>query len=211
MENLPIGMEENSQNMELVEVQNEVMRKIGRNVLLYQQIEHVLKYLVSNGKISGDVSTLKSRHEARKNSVSKRTMGTVAGDFFAEIFGEDSPSEDTTENPNEIHLSISFRIETEEKHFELRRDAIASLVADRNELIHHILPRLNTESVESWLETDRDLDLQRDKILPELRYLQNVAKQFSEIRKDLAEFVLSAEGKRHFLGLTDEDGSLAES
>ena len=210
MENLPNEREENSQKMELVEIQNEVMRKIGRNVLLYQQVEHILKYLVSNGKISGDVSTLKSRHEARKSSVSKRTMGTVAGDFFAEIFGEDSPSEDTTEKTNEIHLSISFRIETEEKHFELRRDAIASLVADRNELIHHLIPRLSTESVESWLETDRDLDLQREKILPELRYLQTVAKQFSDMRKDLAEYLLSAEGKKHFPGLTDEDEGLAK-
>ena len=67
------------------------------------------------------------------------------------------------------------------------------------------MPKLNTESIESWLETDRDLDLQREKILPELEYLQTVAKQFSEMRKDLGEFLLSAEGRRHFLGLTEKD------
>ncbi len=191
--------------MELLEIKNEVMRKIGRNVLLYQQVEHILKYLVSNGRISGDVSTIKSRHETRKKSVAKKTMGTVAGDFFAEIFGEDSALEGHPENPSGAHLSISFRIETEEKHFELRKEAIASIIADRNELIHHLLPKLTTESVESWLETDQYLDVQREKILPELRYLQSVATNFSEIRKDLGEYLLSEEGQRHFLGPTDKD------
>lgn len=191
--------------MELLEIKNEVMRKIGRNVLLYQQVEHVLKYLVSNGRISGDVSTMKSRHESRKSSVAKKTMGTVAGDFFTEIFAEEDSFDSLPENPSAVHLSISFRIETEEKHFELRRDAIASLVADRNELIHHLIPKLNTESIDSWLETDRDLDLQREKILPELEYLQTVAKQFSDMRKDLGEYLLSAEGRGHFLGLTKVD------
>ena len=195
--------------MELLEIKNEVMRKIGRNVLLYQQVEHVLKYLVSNGRISGDVSTMKSRHESRKSSVAKKTMGTVAGDFFTEIFAEEDSFDSLPENPSAVHLSISFRIETEEKHFELRRDAIASLVADRNALIHHLIPKLNTESIDSWLETDRDLDLQREKILPELEYLQTVAKQFSDMRKDLGEYLLSAEGKKHFPGLTDEDEGLA--
>jgi hypothetical protein len=196
--------------MELLEIKNEVMRKIGRNVLLYQQVEHILKYLVSNGRISGDVSTMKSRHESRKSSVAKKTMGTVAGDFFNEIFAEEDSFDSLPENPSAVHLSISFRIETEEKHFELRRDAIASLVADRNELIHHLIPKLNTESIDGWLETDRDLDLQREKILPELEYLQTVAKQFSDMRKDLGEYLLSAEGKKQFPGLTDEDEGLAE-
>ena len=195
--------------MKLLEIKNEVMRKIGRNVLLYQQVEHILKYLVSNGRISGDVSTMKSRHESRKSSVAKKTMGTVAGDFFTEIFAEEDSFDSLPENPSAVHLSISFRIETEEKHFELRRDAIASLVADRNALIHHLIPKLNTESIDSWLETDRDLDLQREKILPELEYLQTVAKQFSDMRKDLGEYLLSAEGKKHFPGLTDEDEGLA--
>ncbi|RLA45128.1 MAG: hypothetical protein DRR42_19710, partial [Gammaproteobacteria bacterium] len=139
--------------MELLEIKNEVMRKIGRNVLLYQQVEHILKYLVANGRISGDVSTIKSRHEIKKESVAKKTMGAVAGDFFTEIFAEDSSFDSHPENPSEAYLSINFRIETEEKHFELRKEAIASLVADRNELIHHLIPKLTTESVESWLET----------------------------------------------------------
>lgn len=190
--------------MELTEIKNEVMRKIGRNVLLYQQVEHILKYLVSNGRISGNVDTLKSSHEKRKSSVAKRTMGTVAGDFFAEILGEDDSLETNPENPSKAHLSFNFRIETEEKHFELRRDKIAALVADRNELIHHLMPKLNTDSVETWIETDRYLDLQRENILPELEYLQAVAKQFSDLKKGLGEFLSSPEGRKHIFGVPDD-------
>ncbi|TGD72190.1 hypothetical protein E4634_16110 [Mangrovimicrobium sediminis] len=187
--------------MDLPEIQNEVMRKIGRNVLLYQQVEYVLKYLVSHGRISGDENTLMSRHEKRIKSVSKRTMGTVAGDFFNEIFGDDESPDSQSEDPKKIHLSIAFRIETEEEHFELRRDKIAELVADRNELIHHLIPRLNTESIDTWTETDRLLDRQREKILPELEYLQSIAKQFSDLKKGLGEFLSSPEGKMHLFGI----------
>ena len=187
--------------MDLQEIQNDVMRKIGRNVLLYQQVEYILKYLVSNGRTSGDENTLMSRHVKRMKSVSKRTMGTVAGDFFNEIFGDDEFLDSQPEDPKKIHISIAFRIETEEKHFELRRDKIAELVADRNELIHHLVPRLNTESIDTWTETDRLLDLQREKILPELEYLQSVAKQFSDLRKGLGEFLSSPEGRKHLFGI----------
>ena len=187
--------------MDLQEIQNEVMRKIGRNVLLYQQVEYVLKYLVSHGRISGDENTLTSRHEKRMKSVSRRTMGTVAGDFFNEIFGDDESHDSQSEDPTKIHISIAFRIETEEKHFELRRDKIAELVADRNELIHHLVPKLNTDSIDTWTETDRLLDLQREKILPELEYLQSVAKQFSDLKKGLGEILSSPEGRKHLFGI----------
>ena len=189
--------------MELTKIKNEVLRKIGRNVLLYQQVEHILKYLVSNGRISGNVDTLKSSLEKRKSSVAKRTMGMVAGDFFAEILGEYDSLETNPENPSKAQLSINFRIETEEKHFELRQDKIAALVADRNELIHHLMPKLNTDSVETWIETGRHLDLQREKIIPELEYLQKIAQQFSSMRKELGEYLMSPEGRRQFLNVTD--------
>jgi len=78
--------------MERLEIKNEVMRKIGRNVLLYQQVEHILKYLVANGRISGDVSTIKSRHEIKKESVAKKTMGAVAGDFLPKFLPRIVPS-----------------------------------------------------------------------------------------------------------------------
>ncbi len=35
--------------IELEKAKNEVLRKIGRNMLLFQQLEQMLKYLIANG------------------------------------------------------------------------------------------------------------------------------------------------------------------
>jgi len=39
--------------MELKEAKREVIYKVGRNVLMFQQMEHLSKYLVANGSVSG--------------------------------------------------------------------------------------------------------------------------------------------------------------
>lgn len=71
--------------------------------------------------------------------------------------------------------------------------ALASLVAERNDLIHHLLPKWNTRSFESSTETELYLDQQREKILLELEALK------AEINaiKEFAVFLVSNECKKH--------------
>jgi len=45
--------------MELEKAKNEVLRKIGRNMLLFQKLEQMLKYLITNGKVAGYASEIK--------------------------------------------------------------------------------------------------------------------------------------------------------
>lgn len=54
---------------------DEVLRKIGRNVLLFQQMEAMLKFLVSRCSLEGTVSELKSNHEKAIEAVSRQTLG----------------------------------------------------------------------------------------------------------------------------------------
>ena len=60
---------------------NEVLKKIGRNVMLFQELEHLLKYLVANSSISGYVSELMSQEKKRKDAISKQTMGQLIGQY----------------------------------------------------------------------------------------------------------------------------------
>lgn len=48
---------------EMKDCKDEVLRRIGRNLLLFQQIEGVVKFLVANGSIGGPASTLLAQHE----------------------------------------------------------------------------------------------------------------------------------------------------
>ena len=43
---------------------DEVLRRIGRNLLLFQQIEHLLKHLMSNARFEGTIAQLPPRYSA---------------------------------------------------------------------------------------------------------------------------------------------------
>ena len=68
--------------MELEKAKDEVLRKIGRNMLLFQQLEHMLKYLIANGQFSGNVGEVKSNVERRAERVGKQTMGMLLGNIL---------------------------------------------------------------------------------------------------------------------------------
>mgnify|MGYP003625409837 CR=1 len=44
--------------MQLKDLVADVLRKIGRNMMLFQQLEHLLKFIVANGNLSGYSSEL---------------------------------------------------------------------------------------------------------------------------------------------------------
>ena len=75
---------------------------------------------------------------------------------------------------------------------------MASIVDDRNDLIHHLLPKFNPNSNTSCLEIDQYLDKQREKIHPEFDLLHNMVENLQEGRKIIAEFLASKEGKEFF-------------
>ena len=50
---------------------DELHRKIGRNMLLFQQMEQMLKFLVANGRVGGNIHTLKARIEKQRADVNK--------------------------------------------------------------------------------------------------------------------------------------------
>jgi hypothetical protein len=75
---------------------------------------------------------------------------------------------------------------------------MASIVDDRNDLIHHLLPKFNPDSIQSCLEIDQYLDQQREKLLPELELLKRMIESLQKGRQELGEFLQSDEGKKHF-------------
>jgi hypothetical protein len=178
----------------LEKLKDEVLRKIGRNAMLFQQMEHMLKALLTYGNVSGYASELQIIQKQRIATIGKQTMGQVLGEFLENAF---LTSEETKNEPEELKeewLSMRFTIECDESHYKERKTTLASIVAERNDLIHHLLPKWNLDSYESGLTTGQYLDEQREKILPELDYLKAKITTFQEI----ANFILSDEGKKQF-------------
>lgn len=83
---------------------DEVLKKIGRNVMLFQNLEHLLKYLVAHSSISGYASELMSQEEKRRAAISKQTMGQLIGQYI-EISNPET--QEVLEEPKNIKQELN--------------------------------------------------------------------------------------------------------
>tara|TARA_R110002049_G_scaffold309231_1_gene518953 strand:+ start:1791 stop:2336 length:546 start_codon:yes stop_codon:yes gene_type:complete len=176
--------------MDLEELQSQITYKYGRNVLLFQELERMLKYLVANGQISGSASTVRAKFDKHRESVLKRTLGMVMGDHLDAQ--EPPPVPDDLE---EAHFSFSFRIEyTGEK-----KEQLEQLVEERNHLIHHflsdILENSDGDLVTSWALAGDNLDTQYDRLKIATEDIRCVVQEFREARQAALDYMQSKEFK----------------
>lgn len=174
---------------DLKTAKGEVHRKIGRNTLMFQHMEQMLKYMIAHGHIHGDVNTLKTNLVRRKDSVSRKTMGQLMGDFMENAHGEMIE----TEAPDEIkvHMSFQFKVGCDEVYYDKRKKELAEIVSERNDLIHHLLPRFNLATIESCHEIETHLDSQYEKLTKEVENIKMTLKSFDELRKRVVKYLKS--------------------
>jgi hypothetical protein len=178
-------------------LKDEVLKKISRNMLLFQQMEHHLKYLLSNGKLSGRVSDLEARKAKRNEFIHKQTMGSLVGQLVNDVYSNIHEEAEFPVDIKEPHLDFSFKIEMAPADLESKKKVLAAVVDDRNNLIHHMLPRLNEDTLECWSAALHYLEQQHEKLLPEIASLKNVIQTFQESMKEQAAFFQSDEFEKY--------------
>lgn len=183
---------------DIEELKNEVLRKIGRNVVLYQQLEVMLKLLVSNGNIAGYVCDLQLIKEQKKEKVMRQTLGHVAGQFLENTYGEYQEHDEELDELSEkkMHVSFSYKIQSDENHYQRTKENLAKIIQERNDLIHHFILNYNLNSMDSLLEAEQYLDCKREALLPELENVKQYLKALDEGRKELARLISSGEADR---------------
>lgn len=183
--------------MTIEQSKNEVLRKIGRNVILFQQLEQLLKFIITNSSISDYASELESNQKQKKESIKKQTMGQLVGQYFKTTHSEEELIDDAKEL-KEAFISFKFQIESDSIYYETKKADLSTMVSERNELIHHILPRFDLNSLESCIKLEYQLDKQREKITHEINDLEQKIKYLQEGKKALVDFINSDEGKKQF-------------
>lgn len=184
--------------LDLIKIRDEVCRKIGRNLLNFQKIELMLKHLITYGRMSGYMSEFKENQERRAATVHKQTMGNLVGQFIDNTFLEFDDSHQTKTELKEPYLSFAFTVDADTDFYESKKQALKSLVDDRNDFIHHLLPRFNPDSIDSCLEIEQYLDQQRERLMPEYDHLKSLIENFEETKKIHSDFLNSEEGIRQF-------------
>ncbi len=141
--------------------ENDVLCKIGRNVVLFQKIEGMLKALSSFASYQGSIAEIRSQHEKHLTSLGKKSFGQVVGLFFEKVFvdqEQDEPSDDS------VLFALSVRIESRERS-ELK-EMLESLVNERNALIHTRLLAFDSSSKTCCQDLESFLDAQVDRLAP---------------------------------------------
>ena len=111
----------------------------------------------------------------------------MVGKFLENVYSEKEEANEDYDELGEPHISMKLRVEGGLESYEARKDALATIVADRNDLIHHFLTKFDPNSMESCLEAGNCLDRQRDELLSEVELLRSQIMTLQEGIKIMAE------------------------
>ena len=84
-ENIESWMNETRQSIQQT-VRDEVLRKIGSNLLLFQQIEGLLKLLLGNSQVQGTSSDMIANQEQRIEEMQGQMMGLLVKKYVEKSF-----------------------------------------------------------------------------------------------------------------------------
>lgn len=171
---------------------DEVLRKIGRNVVNFQKMEAMLKALNAQQSISGSLRELQTLATRTKKAVAKRPMGFLAEAFVKHAFSV-APEASGGAVKEEAEVSFSFRIESNEAIAKERRKALRAVVAERNKLVHQWLAELDPGSRDSCLRLSAELDAQHARVMPQFEALRGVFSAFKKLRAEMARYFASEE------------------
>lgn len=186
------------QATELEDARNEVLRKIGRNVLNLQKMEGMLKLLNTHATIAGNIEDIESIKKRQSELVSRHTMGRLVQAFVQSVYSSQAGADMEPDNGGNPTISFSFTIEGEADLAAEREKALLSIVEERNQLIHNDLLQFRPNSLDSCKEMSERLDSQHEKIVPEFEALQSILRSFREGRLRMAEYIQSDAFTRDF-------------
>jgi hypothetical protein len=113
---------------------HEIYKGVGRNIVLLQQMEEMLRYLAVNSNISSVNGSLVEQQKMRQKEWKKGSLGGLVDDYAKRSLVEATPSGVS----DDAHLSISIRLKSTENSLGDRKKLLRRIVAERNKLVHRL-------------------------------------------------------------------------
>ncbi|HQS59159.1 MAG TPA: OST-HTH/LOTUS domain-containing protein [Gallionellaceae bacterium] len=187
-------------------VHREVQRKFGRNLLLLQQYEQLLKNLFAESNIAGASSDdILIKKAQRHESVSKKSLGQVIGDLIGSYITPISNRHISEENDElqsdltQTSIRITYRMEFTEENFKLTKQKLADLVDLRNELVHHFLEKHDIMTSSGCQTAESYLDECFKNINYHYQELLQWIKHSDDSRAYMAALMLTPEFRDYFI------------
>jgi hypothetical protein len=170
---------------------DEVLRRIGRNVVIFQQVEYLLKHLTSHAAVHAPASQLATRLDEQRAAAHQKTMGELAGRLVSGVL-KPQPEHQTPDEIDEAWFGLGADAEFVDRHDQEMR----ALVDARNELVHHFLPRWQASVAGNAQSALTFLDAQRAEAVQMKERLEAWSRSLEAGRKQLAAFWASPEGEQ---------------
>jgi hypothetical protein len=178
----------------LGEIRDEVFRKIGRNLLIFQDIERMLKFLVAFNGFTVTPSSDVSAFERAKAPFEQQTLGQIKSHFVDRVLLGSTP-ESPVDEKRGIEVQYSFAVESDgERVGEVTR-CLDALIAERNELVHHFLPNSDLRSMQSLSDAAAMLDEQMARALDVHGWVKSMIDVIRDHAQDTQRFLDSPEGQ----------------
>ena len=171
---------------------DEVLRRVGRNLVIFQQIEQFLKLLLAKHKNAGTPANYAANLQEQTKSISKKMLGHMVEKYGTEVLqdaGVEVPEEERPDN----WFASSFRVSGDTEFVETMRRDLKLMSDERNDLVHYFLPRWHPSNDDVLNDTLAYLDAQREKIQPMHEHLRNTVLRLHETAKVLSDFIASPE------------------
>jgi hypothetical protein len=169
------------------DLRNEVLRKIGRNIVNLQKMERALKLLVVLSDLSGHVSELEGIYQNRLADVEKLTMGRLADNIIDILYSPHDSNAAAPDDSKETWVSFGFRIGGGAEQKKAIKKALSLMVKERNRLVHKLLGEFDSASVESCRALIVLLDQQQEFIAPHFERIMDWLKTLHEGRMAILE------------------------
>lgn len=174
---------------------DDVLRCVGRNLVIFQQIEQSLKLLLASHKNAGPLEKYAENFQVRTACINKKMLGHLVERYTTEVLRDAGDAVPEEERPADWH-SFSFHIIGETDFIKGVRSDLQMMTDERNDLVHHFLPRWQPGNDKALAEALVYLDAQRDRVLPMHEHLRFTVHGLQESAKIFTEFVSSPEFKK---------------
>ena len=168
---------------------NLALQKVGRNVVNFQKMEAMLKYILAFANLQSPLSDIAKSITQKTAAIAKRPMGQLVADATKALHRDPDSTPRLPTDLNEVWFSYSFTIsETREDAREWRK-LMEAVVTERNALIHQMLATFDPNSLESCESLCVKLDEQRSRILQAYEQLESIVLAIRESHRELAKGV----------------------
>lgn len=158
---------------------------IGRNVVNFQRLEHILKQLALFAPICATQSRIQSEVEKRRARAEGLTLGRAVKKWIEGEFHTTEPKQ-VPRLDQQILISFGFDLPTTPEYFDQLSGELESLAQERNCLIHLDLARLNFEDEAECNALSIQLNAQNDRIIRATKLLGTILERMQEFARLIA-------------------------